>query len=111
MVGEESYARQWREYRRRKWTALFFFIGFFTLAIVLATAVMLLTHSKTAAQIVLLCWLLASLLTSLRFHLWECPRCGRRFIGYYNIFSYLRKRCFYCALPVGSNPSNKTVHV
>jgi hypothetical protein len=99
----ELYLDAWREYRRRKRTALFLFLGFFPFAGVLGFRLNLLTGS------VMVGWMIAFFVATLRFHWWKCPRCGRRFIGYYSGFSYLRRKCFHCGLAIGSEPVQTTI--
>lgn len=52
--------------------------------------------------IVFVAWFVAVI----RFWLWKCPRCGGRFIGVYDALAFFRRRCFYCHLPIGSDPDS-----
>jgi hypothetical protein len=104
----------WREYGLRKKVVLFLAVGM----IIIPTGVLLvllrfeppLIRYKTAAMI---CWFVpffiafvAWFVAVVRFWLWKCPRCGCRFIGVYDAFAFFRRRCFYCHLPIGSDPAS-----
>ena len=105
----------WLEYRSNKRTVLVLFI-----ATVLVGAGVKLVLLRWALPLVvqhtnpaILLWAIpfvacfvAWFVAMVRFWLWKCPRCGRRFIGVYDAVAFLRNKCFYCGLPIGSDPAS-----
>lgn len=105
----------WLEYRSRKRTVLVLFIA---TVLVGAGVKLVLLHWALPlvvqhANLAILLWAIpffacfvAWFVAMVRFWLWKCPRCGRRFIGTYDAVAFLRKKCFYCGLPIGSDAAS-----
>jgi len=105
----------WREYRFRKKVVLSLSVGMTVIPTVLWWVLLrfeqpLITYKPTVAMI---CWFVpffiafvAWFVAVVRFWLWNCPRCACRFIGVYDMFAFFRRRCFYCHLPIGSDPAS-----
>jgi hypothetical protein len=59
-----------------------------------------------ASAIAIVIWIgsfVSFVIAVVRFWVWKCPRCDRRFIGIYDGFSFVRQKCFYCGLAIGSD--------
>ena len=105
----------WLEYRSRKRIVLVLFIA---TVLVGAGVKLVLLHWALPlvvrhTNLAILLWAIpfvacfvAWFVAMVRFWLWKCPRCGRRFIGVYDAVALLRKKCFYCGLPIGSDPAS-----
>jgi len=103
-IAENNRAEQWRDYRRKRTAALLFGVGAFLTTGALALAIHICAGNHIVLGAALVTMTLAYIaygVAIVRFHLWKCPRCGRRFIGVFDIFSFLRRKCFHCGLPVG----------
>ena len=105
----------WEEYRSRKNLALILTVG---MILVAAGGKFALLHwaqrlIMDRPKLAMICWFVlffiafvASFVAVVRFWLWKCPRCGSRFIGIYDAFAFFRRRCFFCHLPIGSDPAS-----
>jgi hypothetical protein len=106
MVNTEI-ADAWKEYRRRRIEALAAFVAAFIIPGILLFVPRCLGRIGTVfAYVALVATYIWFGIAIARFWNWKCPQCKRRFIGIYEGFSFLRRKCFYCGLGIDCVPSN-----
>jgi len=106
-MDDRETAHIWHEYRRRKTLAFAMFIAAFVAPVILTLATRTDNRiSLVIALAVLIATYVCFGIAVSRFWNWKCPQCGRRFIGFYGGFSFLRRKCFHCGLRIGYQPSN-----
>ena len=91
-----SYFAAWRDYRRLKnlvWIAA----GGFLLALVVAFVSRFVVTSEAPAFLVALASMLVAFVAHVRYMMWPCPRCHRRFFRSW-YWSPLADKCLHCGL-------------
>jgi hypothetical protein len=88
---EERYAAAWRSYRWRFRLVALVFLGGPVILQVLAG----LRVGDAECTGVALGWLVAFVITGVRWRLWHCPRCQ----GHFFLLNPFARRCLSCGLP------------
>ena len=97
----------WQEYRKRRNLALLAFLGYTPVVFVFAVVTIRLFHSETPAYVAAFSWMALYAVAGIRFQMFRCPSCGRRFFvkwWYHNIFA---GRCVHCGLPKYADPATQ----
>lgn len=104
-MSESIPSERWSDYKRRRTTALLMLIGVCLLTGLMGLAIRRLSSSRVVVVLAIIVAAIGYILFTVaiaRFWNWKCPRCGGRFIGTYYIFSFVRRKCAYCRLVVGT---------
>lgn len=94
-----DYQQRWRDYRKRRNLLVFAFLGYVPIVGGLGYLSWTLLHTEDFFYVLAPSWMVFAAIASLRFHLFRCPRCGKRFFMkrlYHNLFA---SRCLNCKLP------------
>ena len=95
-----NYDQAWKEY---KWRRNQVWIAFFCMLPVVGTVGYLANKFQYTridlAEIAAIAMMALFGVTGLRFNLWKCPRCGKRFHMKSGFVSFETKRCCHCGLP------------
>jgi hypothetical protein len=97
--SQRKYQEDWRAYRRARNTFAFVFLTYIPAGGIGASLGFWLFGSPLLGFVVVLTWMGAFLVTSIRLQCWPCPRCGERFSakGWYNK-GFLARKCVHCGL-------------
>jgi hypothetical protein len=101
------YAKGWKRFRRIEWSLASVFLGLPLLYFVGKIAQMLGVNSEILGAVILSAWFVFFIVSSIRYQLFRCPRCGEWFSGtwWYNL-SYFARKCVHCGLPKFSEDGN-----
>lgn len=111
----DAYKRAWRDFRFRKRLFWGLFLGYVP---VLALLGMVLGHlgllGSNANDVMValgLAWMLAWFVVGIRYPLFRCPRCQKRFIAWHRRNPYFVRfatKCSNCGLGLGETPEPQT---
>ena len=100
-----SYEPQWQDYKRRRNLLAFAFIGYVPITGIFAYLTTQFLHTQAAIPAFAGCWMAFFAFAGIRFQLFRCPRCGKRFFLKSLYKNPLTSRCLHCGLRKYSGPA------
>jgi len=93
------YEQQWQDYKRRRNLLAFAFIAYVPVVGTFGYLTTRFLHTEVPFYVFASCWMVFFAFSGIRFQLFRCPRCGKRFFLKSLYRNPLANRCLHCALP------------
>ena len=101
-MSEESYAHEWRRYRRANWSAgLWLVVGFpSTVAASILLKVVIGENAIVYFLALVVLWAIAWAVLCVRVTRFRCPRCHDLYFSHSQVYFGAGKKCGKCGLPL-----------
>jgi hypothetical protein len=92
------YAERWRDYRRRFWALVFFFITYAPAQLFLVPLLSYKFSPRDAGSIIFITWAFGIAVSGIYLISWRCPRCHNHYFSKSLHHDPFAQKCLHCKL-------------